>query len=228
MDSDTMKRPGSHGRTLAAFRKGLIHVLVGTQMIAKGLDFPNVTLVGVVNADIGLHIPDFRSPERTIQLLAQVAGRAGRGPQGGRELSQTANPERPCFALAGAHGSGGFVAAELAQRGAHHYPPFERLARLIVRSRDQQAAGDFADRLAVQFQTYLKMVAASPAPLAPVRLLGPAEAPVFRLKGYYRFHFQLQSASSAALHQVLRATLPTVRVPNGVELTVDIDPQDML
>ena len=141
MDSDTMKRPGSHGRVLAAFREGLIHILLGTQMIAKGLDFPNVTLVGVVNADVGLHLPDFRSAERTFQLLSQVAGRAGRGPRGGRVLVQTFTPEHPCIALAATHDYAGFVAAELAHRRAHNYPPYQRLARLIVRSRDQQAAG---------------------------------------------------------------------------------------
>ena len=228
MDSDTMRKPGSHARTLAAFRKGLIHILVGTQMIAKGLDFPNVTLVGVINADIGLHFPDFRAPERTFQLLAQVAGRAGRGPLGGRVLVQTYNPEHPCIARAASHDYAGFVAAELSQRKTHGYPPYERLARLIVRSRDQEQAGQFADRLAVLFQNCLRARSLQ-TPLPPiVRLLGPAEAPVFRLKGYYRFHFQMHSASSAALHEVLRAVLPTVRVPSGVEYTVDVDPLSML
>ncbi|MCI0700530.1 MAG: primosomal protein N', partial [Planctomycetia bacterium] len=103
MDSDTMSKPGSHQRVLDAFRDGLIHILVGTQMIAKGLDFPNVTLVGVVNADVGLHLPDFRSAERTFQLLAQVAGRAGRGEKGGQVLVQTFTPDHPCITLAAHH-----------------------------------------------------------------------------------------------------------------------------
>ena len=103
MDSDTMRRPGSHAKVLAAFRRGEVRILFGTQMIAKGLDFPNVTLVGVVNADVGMHLPDFRAAERTFQLLAQVSGRAGRGSQGGRVLVQTFNPEQPCVALAAAH-----------------------------------------------------------------------------------------------------------------------------
>src|SRR5262249_34686783 len=103
MDSDTMKKPGSHARTLAAFRRGEIHILLGTQMIAKGLDFPNVTLVGVINADMSLHIPDFRSSERTFQLLSQVSGRAGRGPRGGVVLVQTFNPEEPAIRLAALH-----------------------------------------------------------------------------------------------------------------------------
>jgi primosomal protein N' (replication factor Y) len=226
MDSDTMRRPGSHGRTLVAFRKGLIHILLGTQMIAKGLDFPNVTLVGVVNADVGLHVPDFRSAERTFQLLSQVSGRAGRGPQGGRVLVQTFTPEHPSIALAATHDYTGFVASELRHRRAHNYPPYQRLARIILRSRDPQAAATFAERMASAFQTVL----AGPADSGPpeVRLLGPAEAPVFRLKGYFRYHFQLQSPSPATLHQVLRAVLPTLRPPAGVEFTLDIDPFNML
>jgi primosomal protein N' (replication factor Y) len=228
MDSDSMRKPGSHGRLLAAFRRGEVHILLGTQMIAKGLDFPNVTLVGVINADIALHLPDFRAAERTFQLLSQVAGRAGRGPRGGQVIVQTFNPDNPAIALAAAHDYQSFVDIELAHRQAHRYPPYERLARLIVRSRDREAAGDFADRLAGAFeaaQASLKHPDGSPA---KVRLLGPAEAPVFRLKGYYRFHFQLQSPSPGVLHQLLRATLPAVRPPSGVEYTIDIDPLNML
>jgi primosomal protein N' (replication factor Y) len=228
MDSDTMRKPGSHGKLLASFRKGEVHILMGTQMIAKGLDFPNVTLVGVVNADVGLHLPDFRAAERTFQLLAQVAGRAGRGPRGGRVLVQTFNPDHPCISLAAAHDFLRFVEVELAHRKQHKYPPYQRMARLIVRSRDQQAASDFAERLAAGFEAALGKLKGADGQALEVRVLGPAEAPVFRLKGYCRYHFQLQSPSPAALHQLLRAVLPTARAPSGVEFTLDIDPQDML
>ena len=226
MDSDTMKRPGSHARVLSAFRHGLIHILLGTQMIAKGLDFPNVTLVGVVNADVGLHIPDFRSAERTFQLLSQVAGRAGRGPRGGRVLVQTFNPEHPSIALAAAHDYVGFVRQELPHRLMHHYPPYQRLARLIVRSQDREMAAGFAERLAIAFQSALqRLETAGKAP--DIRLLGPAEAPVFRLKNYYRYHFQLQSPSAGTLHQLLREVLPSLRPPTGTEFTIDVDPFTM-
>ncbi|MBY0527813.1 MAG: primosomal protein N' [Gemmataceae bacterium] len=227
MDSDTMRRPGSHERVLSAFRAGLIHILLGTQMIAKGLDFPNVTLVGVVNADIGLHVPDFRSSERTFQLLSQVAGRTGRGPRGGRVLIQTFSPEHPSIALAAAHDYAGFVQSELPHRQEFHYPPYQRLARIIIRSRDQEAAGAFAEKLAATFNLAMQKVQTAGA-AAEVRLLGPAEAPVFRLKGYYRFHFQMQSPSAATLHQLLRDVLAVVRPPSGVEFTLDIDPYNML
>jgi primosomal protein N' (replication factor Y) len=225
MDSDTMKKPGSHARTLAAFRRGEIHVLMGTQMIAKGLDFPNVTLVGVVNADMALHVPDFRAAERTFQLISQVAGRAGRGPRGGRVLVQTFSPDHPCILHAATHDYNAFVAGEMGHRREHNYPPFQRLARIIIRSKEMEAGAEFAERTANVFQTALKTLA-SPGP-ADVRLLGPAEAPVFRLKGYYRYHFQLQSPSPGALHKVLRAVLPTLHPPSGVELAVDVDPCNM-
>jgi primosomal protein N' (replication factor Y) len=223
MDSDTMQRPGSHQRVLEAFRGGLIQVLLGTQMIAKGLDFPNVTLVGVVNADTGLHLPDFRAGERTFQLLAQVAGRAGRGPKGGRVLVQTHTPEHACISLAAKHDYTAFAERELAQREAFQYPPYQRLARLIVRSQDEAAASGYVATLAGEFQRELKAAGGT-----AVRVLGPAEAPVYRLNGYFRFHFQLQSAQPAALHRVLRAVLAVVQPPKGVEYQVDIDPYGMM
>ena len=227
MDSDSMRGPGSHERVLTAFRHGLINILLGTQMIAKGLDFPNVTLVGVINADIGLHVPDFRSAERTFQLLSQVAGRTGRGASGGKVLVQTFNPEQPCIALAAKHDYLTFANAEMAHRRAHNYPPYERLVRLIIRSRQQEAGARFAEQMAGAFHKAFQAMAAR-FPQSSIRLLGPAEAPVFRLKGYYRFHFQLQSSSAAALHDLLRAVLSSPRAPSGVEFAVDVDPLNML
>jgi primosomal protein N' (replication factor Y) (superfamily II helicase) len=223
MDSDSMRKPGSHALTLAAFRNGLIHILLGTQMIAKGLDFPNVTVVGVINADIGLHVPDFRSAERTFQLLSQVAGRTGRGPKGGKVFVQTMTPEHPAIAYAVSHDYTGFVTGELVHRRHHNYPPYHRLARVIVRSRDREAAATFAETMSEALQQAL-----SNLPNQEMRLLGPAEAPVFRLKGYYRYHFQLQSPRPGTLHQVLRSVLPTLRPPSGVEFSLDIDPFQML
>jgi primosomal protein N' (replication factor Y) len=226
MDSDTMARPGSHQRVLDAFRDGLIHILLGTQMIAKGLDFPNVTLVGVVNADLGLHLPDFRAAERTFQLLAQVAGRAGRGDKRGRVMIQTFTPDHPCIALATAHAYGEFAGQELGTRKQHQYPPYQRMARLIVRSEREDAAAAFADGLAGAFREAIRRLAKGD-PNA-VRLLGPAECPVFKLNNYYRFHFQLQSESSGLLHRAVREVLAVAKPPGGVEFQVDVDPYSML
>ena len=229
MDSDSMRQRGSHARVLSAFRKGLIHILLGTQMIAKGLDFPNVTLVGVINADIGLHLPDFRSGG--ANLSAPVASRRPHRPRGTRRAR--AHPDlharSPMHCLGGdarlhrfcQPGAGPPPAAQLpALRAAR--PPDRAQPRAAGRCRLRRAPG--------------RSVSYGPARLGivsgtqrqPLRLLGPAEAPVFRLKGYYRFHFQLQSASAAALHQLLRNVLPAVRPPAGVEFTVDVDPFNML
>jgi primosomal protein N' (replication factor Y) len=228
MDSDTMQRPGAHQQALDAFREGASHILLGTQMIAKGLDFPNVTLVGVINADAGLHLPDFRSAERTFQLLAQVAGRTGRGDSGGLVLIQTYTPDHPCIALAAKHDYLNFAKRETQQRQAHHYPPFQRLARLIIRGLKEEAAREFADRLAEAFREATKAPDRNPPNAPGVRVLGPAEAPVYRLNNHYRLHFQLQSASPGLLHRVLRDVLSVARPPSGVEFQVDVDPYNML
>jgi primosomal protein N' (replication factor Y) len=223
MDSDTTSKPGSHRRILDSFRAGSIHVLVGTQMIAKGLDFPNVTLVGVVNADVGLNMPDFRAAEKTFQLLAQVAGRTGRGEKGGHVVIQTFSPEHPCVALAAKHDYETFAKAELVVRQAHSYPPFHRMARIIIRGPDAEKAGQFAETLAGAFkQAMLRRPKA-----APMRLLGPAECPVFKLKDRYRYHFQVQSESSAVLHDVLREVAAVAKPPSNVEFQIDVDPYAM-
>ncbi len=136
MDTDSMKTRGSHGNVLEAFRAGKSRILLGTQMVVKGLDFPNVTLVGVINADTSIHMPDFRASERTFQFLAQVAGRTGRGPKGGRVIVQTFEPDQSCIRDAARHDYETFARRELEERKRYGYPPFTRLARLIYRGRD--------------------------------------------------------------------------------------------
>ena len=219
MDSDTMRTPGSHEKVLAAFKAGEVQILLGTQMIAKGLDFPNVTLVGVVNADTALHLPDFRAAERTFQLVAQVAGRTGRGDRPGRVLVQTYFPEHPAIRCAARHDYEGFVASELPERERHGVPPFGRLVRIIVRGANEQAAREYLDGLAGALKE-----AAPPG----VRLLGPAPAPVLKIRNLYRFHLQLRSATARPLQALRHAVLPTLPPPGGVELAVDVDPVSML
>jgi len=228
MDSDTMQKPGSHEQALDAFRSGAVNILLGTQMIAKGLDFPNVTLVGVINADVGLHLPDFRATERTFQLLAQVAGRTGRGDRGGQVLIQTMTPEHPCISLATKHDFLRFAEMELAQRREHDYPPFQRLARVILRGLKEDAVSGYANELAAAFTQANGRPERNPPKAPGVRILGPAEAPIFRLNNYFRYHFQLQSASPGLLHQVLREVLSLARPPHGVEFQVDVDPYNMM
>jgi primosomal protein N' (replication factor Y) (superfamily II helicase) len=219
MDSDTMRTPGSHEQVLAAFCAGEVQILLGTQMIAKGLDFPNVTLVGVVNADTALHLPDFRAAERTFQLVAQVAGRTGRGDRPGRVLVQTYCPDHPAIVHAAHHDYEGFVATELPEREKYGVPPFGRLVRIIARGPDESAV-----------HAYLKMLATALAQAAPptVRLLGPAPAPVLKIRNLYRYHLQLRCPAVKPLQGLLHAVPSIHGPPAGVELAIDVDPVSLL
>ncbi len=222
MDTDTMRRPGSHEATLNRFRKGEIHILLGTQMIAKGLDFPNVTLVGVVNADSALHFPDFRAAERTFALVTQVAGRSGRGPKGGRVLVQTFSPEHPAIIAATRHDYTRFANGELPSRASANFPPFGNLARIIVRGAAAEIARAFCEQLARQITEQMRVQGVS------LTLLGPAPAPVEKLKGNFRFHLLLVSPRDVAMQPVIAAATAKLDTPDGLQWAVDIDPQDML
>ena len=221
MDSDSMRKPGSHDKALEAFRHGETRILLGTQMISKGLDFPNVTLVGVIDADTVLHQPDLRSTERTFQLIAQVAGRTGRGRKGGRVMVQTSCPAEPAILKASEHNYEGFAQAELEHRRQMQAPPFEHLARVIVRGPDEQAALAEARRMAELVRS------AVATHELPVRILGPAPAPVARLKGSYRFHFQLSAVAVEHLQQLWRAVADSLKPTGNVEFAVDMEPINM-
>lgn len=221
MDSDTMKQHGSHDRALEAFRSGDVRILVGTQMIAKGLDFPNVTLVGVINADTILHQPDLRSSERTFQLISQVAGRTGRGPLGGRVLVQTYAPSEPAIVFAAAHDYLGFAMQELQHRRERNAPPFQHLVRVILRGEREEGVQDRAYQMAGVFRKLIQ------ERQLPVRILGPARAPVARLQGLYRYHFQLAADSQDANLELWRSALPNLDRSGNVEFLVDVDPINM-
>jgi primosomal protein N' (replication factor Y) len=222
MDTDSMRRSGSHEAALASFREGRVRILLGTQMIAKGLDFPTVTLVGVVNADTALHLPDFRAAERTFQLVTQVAGRTGRGPRGGHVLVQTLSPDAPAIQAALKHDYEAFAANELPHREALGYPPFGALVRIVIRGPQQRAAQAFADEFA-------KRLRAVPQEGGfPPRILGPAPAPMSKLRGNFRFQLQLQSADSGALRAVVQRATAGLKPPDEVGWIVDVDPLDMM
>ncbi len=219
MDSDTMRTPGSHEAVLAAFKAGEVRILLGTQMIAKGLDFPNVTLVGVVNADTALHLPDFRASERTFQLVAQVAGRTGRGDRPGRVLVQTYTPEHPAIRAAIKHDYLAFVASELPEREKYGVPPFGRLVRLIARGPEESVVQAYLTDLAAALRRE-----ADPS----VRVLGPAPAPILKIRNLYRFHIQLRCPNPRPLQTLARTVPASVPAPHGVELAVDVDPIHLL
>ena len=167
-------------------------------MIAKGLDFPNVTLVGVIQADTALHLPDFRAAERTFHLVTQVAGRTGRGEKGGRVLVQTFSPDHPAIRSAVRHDYAGFAAQELPLREMLHYPPFGAMIRLVIRGGSEALAKEFAQRLGESVS------AALTASQAQARVLGPAPAPTPRIRGKYRFQIQIQGPDGDKLREAVR------------------------
>jgi primosomal protein N' (replication factor Y) len=222
MDSDSMAKPGSHEAALDRFRAGEIKILLGTQMIAKGLDFPNVTVVGVINADTALHFPDFRAAERTFQLVTQVAGRTGRGAQGGRVLVQTYSPEHPAIVAAQRHDYAAFAREELPIRAQFGYPPTTAMVRVVMRGPIEAAVAAFAQQVAAELRT-----AAAGCDVAP-RLLGPVPAPLPKLRGDYRYHLLLYHPRHAVLRDVVRAGTQQLQPPADVVWIVDVDPVDML
>ena len=221
MDSDTMKKPGSHDEALERFRLGEAKILLGTQMIAKGLDFPNVTLVGVINADTLLHSPDLRAAERTFQLIAQVAGRTGRSELGGRVFVQTACPSEPAIALAAQHDYLRFAAHELQHRREADAPPFRSLTRIILRGAVEDRVKHEAQSIAALLRTTAERLA------VPVRILGPAPCQITKLRDLWRFHLQLSADSCVTIRELWRAAVPLIVRVSDVEFQIDVDPVNM-
>jgi primosomal protein N' (replication factor Y) (superfamily II helicase) len=222
MDLDTTSRKGSHHRILEAFRLGEIDILLGTQMIAKGLDFPRVTLVGVVNADTGLSMPDFRSDERSFQLLMQVAGRAGRAELPGEVILQTRQPGHPVIQHCLTHDFSGFADRALEERREHAYPPFSRMVSVEFRGEDERAIDEFA----------LKWTAEYVAQDPESAVLGPTPAFFARLRRQYRYHTIIKSPrtrAGARLQEVVRRVMSEVgAAPAGIHVSVDVDPVALL
>ena len=221
MDLDTTSTKWSHQRILASVEAGEVDLLLGTQMIAKGLDFPNVTLVGVVDADTGLYLPDFRSAERTFQLLAQVAGRAGRGPKGGRVLVQTRHPAHHALVWAAKHDTEGFLREERVLRESPPYPPTTALVNLLVSGLSEPAVGQRAAELADWCTALVGKYE------LPVTLLGPAPCPLARIKDRWRWHVLLKGPSEA-LGRIVRYAATRLPRTGDVRVVIDRDPVSLL
>ena len=221
MDLDTTTSKWAHHHILERVGRGDVDILLGTQMIAKGLDFPNVTVVGVVDADTGLHFPDFRAGERTFQLVAQVAGRAGRGPKGGRVFVQTRAPDHHAIRAAAAHSVAQFAAAEFPLRSPPNppYPPRTALIRFVIATDDHARTADLAEKVAAWLRR-----AASERLGGALTVLGPAPCPLMRLKGKWRWHVLTKSAEPRVLGRVVRAW----RAKAHRAVTVDRDPVSLL
>jgi primosomal protein N' (replication factor Y) len=191
-------------------------------MVAKGLDFPRVTTVGVINADVALHLPDFRARERTFQLVAQVAGRAGRGPAGGRVIVQTFMPEDPSIQAAARHDYEEFAARELPHRRQLHYPPYGRMVRIICRGAKARSVERYVGDLGAALRSLCGQAGDGS------HVLGPAPAPVARIKGRFRYHLMLKCPGPTSVQALLAQAAPLLKGPSGAKVLVDVDPVSML
>ncbi|MEI9866058.1 MAG: primosomal protein N' [Limisphaerales bacterium] len=253
MDADTMKKKDDYRSVLGDFRTGKIDILVGTQMIAKGLHFPNVTLVGIIYADSALHQPDFRAGERTFQLLTQVAGRAGRGDVEGEVFVQAFTPFHPAIQYARRHDFVGFYDQEIEFREQLKYPPASRVALLTLKGRNEEKVKFSAEHLKQELEKTLGSAAAPAAVVstladnaelfddgvkqdmrgarAPQKNLfsdliiaGPAPAPLLKAETFYRYQIMLRTRAMSALSRELARIIQSLKLPEDVSLAVDIDP----
>jgi primosomal protein N' (replication factor Y) len=221
MDSDTLQRKEEYRRILGDFRTGKIDILLGTQMIAKGLHFPNVTLVGIVYADLSLHQPDFRAGERTFQLLTQVAGRAGRGDVEGEVVVQAFAPYHPAIQYARRHDYAGFYEQEIEFRAQLQYPPLTRAALVTLQGRNEDKVKFASAHVRRELDQALQ-------PLRDVILAGPAPAPLLRAETYYRYQLMLRTRQMRSLSRRLAPFLQTLSLPEDVTVAVDIDPVNLV
>lgn len=224
VDSDILVRKGEHIRLLERFQKGEIDILVGTQMIAKGLDNPNVTLVGVISADASFNLPDFRASERGFQLLTQVAGRAGRGEFTGRVYFQTYNPDYYALASAKSQNYNEFYSTEIAAREEFDYPPFSQMVRLIISSTNNFRAEKSAQEIAMRMCLMIDKYGISER----VDVLGPTPCVIERINGYYRFQIIIKNKLEEKGHHFISSFLNKITMPKDIKLAIDVDPLDIL
>ena len=219
MDSDTMRGADDYEIVLERFRRGELDILIGTQMIAKGLHFPNVTLVGIINADLGLTMPDFRANERTFQLITQVAGRAGRGDIRGEVIIQTHNPENETILYAANRDYDGFSKFDLEFRELLDYPPYTHLITVFFRGEDESKLAEYASAFTAEVNHYVH---------DEIRIAGPSPAPIERIKGKFRYMLVIRGRRMKILKQALRVLALHRPVPKGIDVYVDVDAQSLL
>jgi primosomal protein N' (replication factor Y) len=215
MDADSTAKRGSHDRVLSKFKAGCVDIMIGTQMIAKGLDFPKVTLVGVISADTALNLPDFRSAERTFNLLTQVAGRAGRSDLGGRVIIQSYTPQHYAIQAAKTHDYNMFYDKEISLRKDMYLPPFCHMVILTLRGRKEERVFKASESLAADLKKEIKS--------KNIDILGPAPSPVSKMKGMYRWNIFLRSESAENITAILKKALKENKM-QGIITTVDVDP----
>lgn len=219
LDTDTARKKGSHEEILRQFRARQIDILVGTQMIAKGFDFRHVNLVGIVNADTGLLLPDFRSSERTFQLLTQMAGRTGRGVEAGMVMIQTFSPLHYAIQFSARHDYNGFFAEEIEKRRSLNYPPFSKLINVAFRGRKETLVREYSMELRQILEKSVR---------SDVELIGPAPLPLYRLRGHFRWHLMLRGRNTESLQTLLRSGLSVLKRRTKVHFAIDVDPITIL
>ena len=224
LDSDVMSKKNQHIEILDDFRNGKTDILIGTQMLAKGLDNPNVTLVGVINADNGFNLPDFRSCERGFQLLTQVAGRAGRGDNPGEVYFQTYNPDFYGLETAKEQDYETFYQTEIEAREDFDYPPFSQIIRIILASKNQFRAERSAQEIAMRLNDIVDKKQLT----EPVAVLGPTSCIIEKLQDYYRFQILIKNKLGEKGHRFIISFLNQVKLPEDIRLTIDVDPIDIL
>ena len=224
LDSDVMSKKNQHIEILEDFRNGKIDILIGTQMLAKGLDNPNVTLVGVINADNGFNLPDFRSCERGFQLLTQVAGRAGRGDNPGEVYFQTYNPDFYGLETAKKQDYETFYDTEIEAREDFDYPPFSQIIRIILASKNQFRAERSAQEIALRLNDIIDKRQLT----EPIAVLGPTSCVIERLQEYFRFQILIKNKLGEKGHRFVISFLNQIKLPDDIRLTVDVDPIDIL
>jgi len=224
IDSDILTKKNAHIELLSKFQKGEIDILVGTQMIAKGLDNPNVTLVGVISADTGFSVPDFRASERGFQLLTQVAGRAGRGEYKGRVMFQTYNPDYYAFQTAKSQDYEKFYNTEIKARQEFDYPPFSQIVRLIISSMNNFRAEKSAMEIAMRLTTMTDKFGFTEY----LETLGPTPCIIAKINGYYRFQILIKNKLTQKGHEFISKFISSITLPKDIRLSVDVDPIDIL
>jgi primosomal protein N' (replication factor Y) len=223
MDSDSARKRDTYKSMYNRMKKREVDILLGTQMISKGLDFPEVTLVGIVMADISLNVPDFRAAERTFQLLTQVAGRSGRGDKAGEVIIQTYNPEHYAIQAASRQDFPGFVAEEMEHRKKLYYPPFYRLARIVFQCPDLDVLRQEVRNMEEAKQSLLKSFK-----VPELLLLGPSPAPFSKISNYFRYHLIFKGVNTQTIGKALTLFHELYKCPNAVSYYADVDPVSLM
>ena len=223
MDSDSARKRDTYKSMYNRMKKGDVDILLGTQMISKGLDFPNVTLVGIVMADISLNIPDFRAAERSFQLITQVAGRSGRSNKAGEVIIQTYNPEHYAIVAASHQDFLGFATEELEYRKKLYYPPYYRLARILFQCPDLTFLR--AEMLSLEV---VKQLLSNKFPVPELLILGASAAPFSKIANNYRYHLIFKGKNSQVIQQALHTFAEEYKCPSAISLQIDVDPVSLM